>query len=920
MNLSTQAMRPLQSDSARTNRAWRFAAEPRNQACADLRKLPRQHGDLWARLSVLAAMALAITCGIARAQSLVATIPSGPSPVEVAVNQTTNMVYVADNNIATLLVINGATNTAAAIPAGGPLAGVAVNPTTNTIYALNGGSSANHGSVAVINGATNAITTTIALPGVATFIVVNPVTNHIYVSTLNGPVGNGVTSSVVAIDGSTNSITATVAMPALISHIDVDTVKNVTYALYYPVAGNFNQSTLAAISGATNTVTATVAVGINDTSFALDTTTNTIYVPDTHFNQIYVVDGATDTVTTQVAIPGGLLLNNSPMAVNPVTDEIYATTAYSASAGTAFVQVLNGSTNAPGAQIAEPTVGGTPTIGGALLANPVTDKIWQISSPVVVIDGAANTATAVTGTSGLQISSTLGALNTTTNYAYLAGANNVFVISGAAAGPAFSASPSPLAFGNQTQGTTSSAMTLTVTNTGTTNLTITTVTPGGANKADFIVGTDTCSDATVAAGKTCTVSVEFDPSTASSESATLTFADNASDSPETVTLTGTGTAPVPTSTTSVLTASATSVAEGASVTFTSTVTPTAGTPTPTGTVTFMDGATTLGTGTLNGSGVATYSTSSLALASHSITAVYAGDTRNLGSTSNALTVNVTTGSTKTALTASSDSIVVGSSVTFTATVTGASGVPAPTGTVTFVDGTTSLGTGTLNGSGVATYSSSTLAAGSHSVTASYAGDANNASSVSSAVAVSVWSGPAAYTVTLSPSSGSFAAGTPAMITVTVTSVNGFNSAAGLACGTLPQNTTCTFSSTSITPTVSGTATSTLTIATDVKADSATLRSENSRSTPARSPFQGPIAIAGGLAAFLMFPLFGRRNRKVRRLLLAASSAILFAVIALSGISGCGGSGPKTPKGTYPIQVTVTAGSLTQTATFSLTVQ
>jgi len=94
------------------------------------------------------------------------------------------------------------------------------------------------------------------------------------------------------------------------------------------------------------------------------------------------------------------------------------------------------------------------------------------------------------------------------------------------------------------------------------------------------------------------------------------------------------------------------------------------------------------------------------------------------------------------------------------------------------------------------------------------------------------------------------------------------------------------------------ATSTLTIATDVKTDSATLRSETSRSTPACSPFQGPMAIAVALTAFLMFPLFGARNRKVRRLLFAMSSAILFAQIALIGMSGCGGRGPKTPKGPY----------------------
>ena len=65
---------------------------------------------------------------------------------------------------------------------------------------------------------------------------------------------------------------------------------------------------------------------------------------------------------------------------------------------------------------------------------------------------------------------------------------------------------------------------------------------------------------------------------------------------------------------------------------------------------------------------------------------------------------------------------MGQSVTFTATV-----VPS-TGTVTFLDGTTALGSGTLSG-GVATFSSSTFAAGTHSITASYSGDSNYRSSL-----------------------------------------------------------------------------------------------------------------------------------------------------------------------------------------------
>jgi YVTN family beta-propeller protein len=891
MSRSVPAMRTSQSTSTRTIRARQLATG--------------------LRVGLLSILTVGLACAVGQAQTLVATVPSGPGPVAVAVNQTTNMVYVADDDIKTLLVINGVTNTATTIPAGGPLADVAVNPTTNTIYALNGGSQSSGlggtvvtpGSVAVINGATNAVTATIALPGLASFIAVNPVTNQIYVSTLSGPVGNGVTGNVVAIDGSTNSITATVPMPALISQMGVDTLRNLIYVIYSTGSGNFNPSSVAAIDGATNTVAATVLVGINDGHFALNEKTNTIYVPDTHFSDIYVIDGATLSVTATVPWTGSLYANG--LATNPVTNTIYI---FNSNSNGFFLSSMDGTTNAVTGTVSDPTyLSGY----GSLLVNSVTNQIWQPGTPVSVVDAAAGTATTVTGPTGVL----LGALNTTTNYVYMAAANSVYVISGAPAGPAFSASPSPLAFGNQTQGKTSSAMTLTITNTGTANLTITTVTPGGTNMADFPVGTDTCSNATVAAGKTCTVSVEFEPSTKASETATLTFADNVSGSPQTVNLTGTGVAPVATPTTTTLSASSTSVAVGTGVTLTATVAPASGTPTPTGTVTFKDGATTLGTGTLNGSGVATYTASALALGSHTITASYGGDARNIASTSSSVTVVITAGSTSTALTVSASSIAVGSSVTFTATVTGAS----PTGTVTFKNGSTTLGTGTLNGSGVATYTSSALATGSYSVTAAYGGDADNASSTSSAVALTVYAGAPAFTLTLDPATGSFAAGKKAVITVTVASVNGFNAATNLACSDLPKNTTCTFSSPSVTPAVGGTATSTLTIATDTHSSATALQQGPSRKTPNRSPIRSEVVLAGAFAAFLLLPLLGAKNRKIRRRLLTLSSLILIAAMISLGMTGCTG-GPTTPKGTYTIQVTGTAGSLSQNATYALTVQ
>ena len=77
------------------------------------------------------------------------------------------------------------------------------------------------------------------------------------------------------------------------------------------------------------------------------------------------------------------------------------------------------------------------------------------------------------------------------------------------------------------------------------------------------------------------------------------------------------------------------------MTFTATVTVVApGAGTPTGTVTFKDGATTLGTGTLNGAGVATFTTTALAAGSHYITATFSGDGSFNGSTSSALKQDV----------------------------------------------------------------------------------------------------------------------------------------------------------------------------------------------------------------------------------------------------------------------------------------
>src|SRR5207245_2215702 len=143
-------------------------------------------------------------------------------------------------------------------------------------------------------------------------------------------------------------------------------------------------------------------------------------------------------------------------------------------------------------------------------------------------------------------------------------------------------------------------------------------------------------------------------------------------------------------TTTALTSSVNPSVFGQSVTFTATVTANSpGAGTPTGTVTFKAGATTVGTGPLSG-GVATFSSSTLAVGGHSITADYNGDS-SFNISSGALTQTVNKANTTTALTSSVNPSVFGQSVTFTATVTANSpGAGTPTGTVTFRDGATPL--------------------------------------------------------------------------------------------------------------------------------------------------------------------------------------------------------------------------------------
>ncbi len=105
--------------------------------------------------------------------------------------------------------------------------------------------------------------------------------------------------------------------------------------------------------------------------------------------------------------------------------------------------------------------------------------------------------------------------------------------------------PTSVNFGTLTVSTTGAAQTITVTNNGAAILHITSVTLTGTNAGDFAKSADTCTGATVAANATCTVSLTFTPGATGARSASLSFVDDAPNSPQTVALSGAGAAAAP---------------------------------------------------------------------------------------------------------------------------------------------------------------------------------------------------------------------------------------------------------------------------------------------------------------------------------------------------------------------------------------
>jgi hypothetical protein len=305
---------------------------------------------------------------------------------------------------------------------------------------------------------------------------------------------------------------------------------------------------------------------------------------------------------------------------------------------------------------------------------------------------------------------------------------------------------------------------------------------------------------------------------------------------------------------------------------------------------------------------------------HNVRASYPGDTVYAGSNSTTVPLVGLLGTT-TVLTSSAESVPNGTPFTFTATVTSTSGTP--TGSVSFYDSTTLLGTATLSSTGVATFSD-TLSAGTHSVTATYTGDNNYSPSTSAAISVTVTT-DTDFVVGSANQSGFVNPGGKVALAVVVVSVNGaYNAPVALTAAGLPAGATATFSPSSVTP-GDNSATSILTVqmpgstSATLLAPSSTPRLQLGQLPTGSLPIASVIAALSMLMLSRMAGVAGKGGLRSRQVAVWAATIVLLAMV-VSEVSGCRGGFIATPPRSYAITVTGANGAQSHSTTIMLNVR
>jgi hypothetical protein len=325
------------------------------------------------------------------------------------------------------------------------------------------------------------------------------------------------------------------------------------------------------------------------------------------------------------------------------------------------------------------------------------------------------------------------------------------------------------------------------------------------------------------------------------------------------------------------------------------------TGTPKGMVTLEDDAGPITDAAIT-NGMAAFDTALRGVGIHHIDVHYLGDDAFLPSSSRT-DVQVTGPATTLTLVAPTNA-APGATVTLTSTVISAGG--SPTGEVKFLDGTTVIGTARLDAAGVATFTTSNLAAGAHSLSASYAGDGSFAGSASTPVNTTI--GAKDFALGATPQAATVTAGQSATFTITVTPSGGFGDPVTLSCAPV-TGIICNFSQPTVTPNGAMAATM-LTVTT-----SATVLHYGGMAGNGTSWFLATLGLMLVLTSLeKRGPL---RSTAIRGFAVSMAAVIVLALTLMS----CGYStNSQTYRGTATLPVTAQSGAIVHTTAISVTVQ
>jgi hypothetical protein len=311
----------------------------------------------------------------------------------------------------------------------------------------------------------------------------------------------------------------------------------------------------------------------------------------------------------------------------------------------------------------------------------------------------------------------------------------------------------------------------------------------------------------------------------------------------------------------------------------------------------------------------------------SLSGASAGDyTLSLGTGSG--TVTIAKAAARITLAPSAATVAYGTTVTLTASVaftaTGSLPLGAPTGTVAFMDGASLLGTSNLS-AGTATFTTSSLIVGSHSIAAVYSGDANFVSIASSAVSESI------LDFALSANSTSYSGGSTqalvpggaAVFSVSITPTTGtaFPAVAVLSVNGLPAGVTATVNA-AVWARLSATSWQ---LPANTQLDAIALRfaipSQTPKTNAPASPHRNVSSVLWGI---LLLPFAVPLRRAGKRMARMSSLLLIFiagaaTIASLSGCSSGNGFATQAPK-SYDLIITVTTGALAHSSHVSLNVE